>query len=134
MGIVWLQISQVFPIRWVLLHFPVLREIDGETHVFSYDEVYHRMGILWGKITHTMRKVWVPISQVNPIRWILLHFPVLWEIDGKTHVFLIWWSIPWDASLIGKKHLYYGISMCINFPNFPPTMSFVAFFRTVGNW
>ena len=39
-----------------------------------------------------MEKVWVPISQVLPIRWVLLHFFVLWEIDGKTHAFPIWWD------------------------------------------
>ena len=44
---------------------------------FPYDEVYRRMGIVWGKSTHTMGKVWLPISQVHPIRRVLLYFPVL---------------------------------------------------------
>ena len=61
---------------------------------FPYDEVYRRMEIVWEKFTHTMGKVWVPISQVHPIRRVLLDFPVLWEIDGEIHAFLIWWSIP----------------------------------------
>ena len=39
-----------------------------------------------------MRKVWVPISQVLSMQWLLLHFPVLWEVDGKTHAFPIWWN------------------------------------------
>ena len=34
MGKVWVSISQTFPIPWVLLHFPVLQEIYGETHAF----------------------------------------------------------------------------------------------------
>ena len=59
---------------------------------FPYDEVYHRMGIGWKKTTHTMGKVWLPISQVFPIRWVLMHFPILWEIDGKTQAFPISWD------------------------------------------
>ena len=31
---VWLSISQTFPIPWILLHFPVLGEVYGETHAF----------------------------------------------------------------------------------------------------
>ena len=34
---------------------------------------------------------------------------------------------------MGKKHPYYGKSMSISFPDFPHTMGFVAFSRTVGN-
>ena len=34
---------------------------------------------------------------------------------------------------MGKKHPYYAKSMSINFPDFPYTMGFVAFFRTVRN-
>ena len=142
MGKVWVPISQVLSIRWVLLDFFVLWENPCISHVmkyttgwesngkkapilwekyehqfprssshngfccilpyygklmgkpmhFPYDEVYHRMGIGWEKSTHTMGKVWLPISQVLPIRWVLLHFPMLWEIDGKSHAFPIWWD------------------------------------------
>ena len=59
---------------------------------FPYDEVYHRMGIGWEKITHNMGTVWLPISQVLPIRWVLLHFSMVLKIDGKSHVFPIWWD------------------------------------------
>ena len=45
------------PIRWVLLHFLELWEIDGETHAFPCDEIYDRMGTGWEKSTHTMGKV-----------------------------------------------------------------------------
>ena len=34
---------------------------------------------------------------------------------------------------MGKKHPYYGKSMIIDFPDFPHTMGFVAFSRTVEN-
>ena len=89
-----------------------------------FDEVCHRMGIVWEKITYTMGKVWTPISQVNPIRCVLLHFPV---------VFPICWSIPQDRNRMKRKHSYYGKSMSISLPDFPHTMGFVASSRTVGN-
>ena len=93
------------------------KQIEKSMH-FPFDEVHHRMGIVWGKITHIMGKVRLPISQVHPVRWILLHFPELWEIDGET---------------LGKVHPYYGKSMSINFPDFLHTMDFVAFSHIVGN-
>ena len=80
-----------------------------------------------------MGKVWAPVSQVLPIRWVLLHFPILSEIDGETHAFPIWWSIPQDVNLIGQKHPCHGRSMVIDFLDFPHTMGFVEFSRTVGN-
>ena len=58
---------------------------------FPYAEVYHRMGIGWERSTHAMGKVWLSIFQTFPIPWVLLHFPVLWEIYGETHPFPIWW-------------------------------------------
>ena len=173
MGKVWVPISQVLPIGWVLLHFPrtignwwenprishmmkytigwesngkkvpILWEksdyqfprfspydgfccifpyygkLMGKPMHFPYDEVYHRMGIRWEKTTLTMGEVWLPISQVFPIQWVLLHFPVLWEIDGKTHAFSIWWSIPQDGNRMGKKYPYCGKSMITNLPGSP---------------
>ena len=41
MGKVWLSISQTFPIPRVLLHFPKLWEIYGETHALSIG--WHRL-------------------------------------------------------------------------------------------
>ena len=41
------------------------------------------------KSAHTMGKVGALIFQVLPIRWVLLHFLVLWEIDGETYEFAI---------------------------------------------
>ena len=112
-------------------------KLMGKPMYFAYDEVYRRIGIVWAKITHTMGKVWVPISQVHPMQRVLLHFPVIWEIDGETRTFPIWWSIPKDGNLngnqMGKKHPYYGKSMIINFPDFPHTTGFVAFSRISGN-
>ena len=61
----------------------------GKPIHFSYAEVYHRMGIGSEKSTHAMGTVWLSISKLFPIPWVLLHFPVLWEIHGETHTFLI---------------------------------------------
>ena len=36
-----------------------------------------------------MGKVGTPSSQVLAIRWVLLHFSVLWKIDGESHAFPI---------------------------------------------
>ena len=71
---------------WIFLYYGKLM---GKPMHFPYDEVYHRVGILWRKIAHPMGKVWVPISQIQSIRWVLLHFLGLWEIDGETHAFPI---------------------------------------------
>ena len=57
--------------------FSCYGKLMGKPMHFPYDEVYHRMGIEWEKSTHTMGKVWIPISQVLPIKWVLFHSPVL---------------------------------------------------------
>ena len=72
--------------------FPYYGKLMEKPMHFPYDEVYHSMGIGWEKTTHTMGKVWLLISQVLPIRWVLLHFPMLWEMDGKTQAFPILWN------------------------------------------
>ena len=82
-------------------------EFDGKSHAFSKpkhfpcDEVYYSMGIWLEKCTHTMGKVWLPISQA--FSRVLLHFPVLWEIDGETHAFFMWWGIPEDWYIMEKS-------------------------------
>ena len=53
------------------------------------DEVYHVMGIRQGNSTHTMGNGMSSNFPFLLIQWALLHFPVLWEIDGKTHAFPI---------------------------------------------
>ena len=71
--------------------FPYCGKFMGKPIPFRYDEVYHRIGIGWEKSNHAMGKVWLLISWAFPIPWVLLHFPVLWEIYGETHAFHIWW-------------------------------------------
>ena len=41
------------------------------------------------------------------------------------------YAIGWESN--GKEHPYHGKSMSTNFPDFPHTMGFVLFSRTVGN-
>ena len=47
-----------------------------------------------GKVPILLGKKWVPTSRALPIRWISLHFVMLWDIDGETHAFHILQSIP----------------------------------------
>ena len=113
--------------------FPMFSSLDGFCCLFACygklmrksihspcDEIYHRMGIQWEKSNilwksmrtnfsgspHTMGFVGFSreqISQAFPIQWILLPFPMLWEIDEKTNVFPILWSIPQEKYLMGKS-------------------------------
>ena len=45
----------------------------------------------------------------------------------------IWWSVPQDGNLMGKKHPYCGKSMSTNFPVYPHAIGFVAFSCVMGN-
>ena len=76
-------------------------KLIGKPKHFSCIEVYYRKEIWLEKRTHTIWKVWVPISQA--FRWILLHFPVLSKVNGETRAFFIWWSIPQDGNLMEKS-------------------------------
>ena len=73
---------------------PYCGKLTGKPMHFPYGELYHKMGIRWEKCTHIIVKIWESISQTFPMQWVLLHFPILWEIYGKTHAFLICCSIP----------------------------------------
>ena len=81
--------------------FPYYGKLMGKPMHFPYDKVYHRIGIGSEKSTYTTGKVWLPISQVFPIRRVLLHFPMLWKIDGKTQAFPIRWdSLIFSCELV----------------------------------
>ena len=100
--------------------------IEKSMH-FPFDEVYHRMGIVWGKITHIMGKVRLPISQVHPVRWILLHFPELWEIDGETLAYPIWKSNGKSAPILWVKYEH-------QFPRLSPYNGFCCIFPYRGKF
>ena len=88
------QFPRLSPYHGFCCIFPYCGKFMGKPMHFPYAEVYHRMGIGWEKSTHAMGKVWLSISQAFPVPWVLLHFPVLWEIYGETHACPICWSIP----------------------------------------
>ena len=78
------QFPRFFPIRWVLLDFLVLWEIDGENHAFPIWWIIPQDGNLMVESADAMEKVWEPIFQAFPIRGVLL--PFLWygQNDEKT--------------------------------------------------
>ena len=84
------QFPRLSPYHGFCCISPYCGKFMGKTMHFPYAEAYQRMGIGWEKTTHTMGKVWASISQTFPMPWVLLHFPVLWEIYGETHAFPIW--------------------------------------------
>ena len=68
-------------------------ESNGKKHPYcgksmstNFPGFSHRMGFLGF--------YWERIFQTFPIRWVWLSFPMLWEINEKTHAFPMWWSIP----------------------------------------
>ena len=93
--------------------FPWYGKFMGKPMYFTYYKVYHS----GGKST----QVWVPISQVLLIRWVLLHFLVVWEIDVETHAFPKWWSMPYNGNLIGKSTHSMGKVWVSIFRTFPIT-------------
>ena len=74
-GKVWVTISQVLSHTVGFLDFIELWKIDGETDAFSIWWSIPQNGNLMAKRTHTMEKVWEPISQAFTIRGFLLPFP-----------------------------------------------------------
>ena len=91
MGKVWLSISQTFPIPWVLLHLPILWEIYGETHAFPICWSIPYDGDWMGKNHPYYGKSMIIDFPYFSQPWVLLYFPILWEIYGETHPFPIWW-------------------------------------------
>ena len=86
------QFPRFFPYYGFCCIFPYYGKLIGKPMYLPYNKVYHRVGIRWEKTNYTMGKVWLPISQVLPIRWNLLHFLMIWEIDGKAQAFPISWD------------------------------------------
>ena len=100
LGEVWVPISQVLPIERISLHFPMLQEIYDKTHFWR--ECY-RVGMWWKKSSHTLENygylygclwvIYIYTPWVSLAGWVLVHFPMLWEIDEKVLAFLIWWDL-----------------------------------------
>ena len=72
--------------------FPCYGKLMRKHMHFPCDEVYHKMGIYWKNASIIWEKYEPQYPWFSILQWFLLHFPVLWEIDGETHAFPIWWS------------------------------------------
>ena len=70
------------------------------SHVMKYTVGWESHG---RKSTHIMGNLWVPISQVLPIRWVLLHLPY----HGK----LMWKPMHFPHSDIGSFFLWLRVNM-----------------------
>ena len=109
------QFPRLSPYHGFCCIFPYCGKFMEEPMHFPYVEVYHRMGIGWEKSTHIVGKGWLSISQTFAIAWVLLHFPVLWEIYGEPHALPIWWhrlifscacDIPMVLVRVNKSKIY----------------------------
>ena len=79
----------------------------GKSMSINFPDISHTMG--FAAFSCTVGNLWG-----DPCVFHMLKYTIGWELDGK-------------------KHLYYGKSMTITFPDFPHTMGFVALFRNVRN-
>ena len=83
--------------------FPYYGKLMEKPMRFPYDDVYHRMRIRWEKSVHTMGKIWLPIFQIFPIQWVLLHFRFAmgnwWENPCISH--MMKYFIGWESD--GKE-------------------------------
>ena len=159
----------------------------GSSNSMDFTAFSHAMGNWWGnpcishvikyiikyigcesnekKSTHAMGKVWVPISQVPYIRWVLqdfpgnhfpslfcfcriflgTNFPVFSHMMGFpvfSHAMGNWWKNPcishmmkyttrWESN--GKKYPSYGKSMGTNFPGLSYLIGFSDFSNAMRN-
>ena len=82
---VWIPISQVFHMRWVLLHFANLLETDAETNVMKYTRGWRSGGkkepIVWEKYEHQFPRFYpyngfsCIFSWYRILMWKPMHFP-----------------------------------------------------------
>ena len=119
--------------QWVnLLYFFMLPDIDGRPMHFPYDKAYHRVGIWWKKSTHTLEKLWVPLSQAFPIRWVVCLFqcygilmgrPMHFSCDEANYRIGIWW-----------KRWFFCEKYGYEFPKFASMGEFSAFSHAIWYW
>ena len=95
---------------------------------------------------------WVPIPQALPIRWISLHFLMLWEIDwgnpSISHIIkytigcesngikapMFWEKYEHQFTRFSTSDGFCRIFPRTNFPGFYHLMGFPAFSHAMGNW
>ena len=93
MGKVWVQFPRFSQYDGFSYISPYHEKLMGKPIHFQYDEVYHMMGIWWGKSTHTMGKVWPPISHT-------VSFPSFSGIMGN------WWGNPCISYMMRLVNLF----------------------------
>ena len=81
------QFPRFSPYNGFCYIFPYYGKLMGKPMRFPYDEVYHKMGIGWEKITHTMGKVWLPISQFSLYDGFCCIFPCCGKLTGNPMYF-----------------------------------------------
>ena len=59
---------------------------------------------------------------------------MIWEIDKKTHAFLIWWSIPQDLNIMEKTPMLWKLHGNQFLKLSPNSNGFVAISHDMGNW
>ena len=100
---------------------------------FSYNEVYHRMGIEWEKSTHTMKKVWVSIPRLSPYYGFCCTFPYCGKLLRKRmHFPMLKYTIGREsdgkkASILWEKYEY-------QFPWLLPYHDFCCIFPYCGKF
>ena len=131
-GKLWVSASQVFANGWTCCIFSCYQILMGRPMHSPYDKAYHRVGIWWNKSTHTLEKLWVPLSQALPIRWVLCLFqcygilmgkPMHFSCDEANYRIGIWW-----------KRWFFWEKYGYEFPKFSPMGEFSAFSHAIWYW
>ena len=93
----WNYIHALFFFRCILLlistclHFKVMKNT-----IIGWESNGKKAPILWQKYEYQF-----PRFFHTP--WVLLGFPMLWEMEREIHAFPVWWSIPQDGNLMIKS-------------------------------
>ena len=94
------QFPRFSPMGGFARFLPCYGILNGKPMYIPRDELYHRIKIWWNKSTHTYT-ILVSISQVLPIRYVLLPFPCYRILMGRpihslcdkaNHWIGIWWQ------------------------------------------
>ena len=124
----------------------------GSPHTMGFVAFSCTTGNWWGNpcISHLMKYTigWGSYGEKSPILWekYKYQFPRFIPYERFCCIFSYYQKLmgkpmhfPHNevyhrmGNWMGKKHPSYGKSMSIIFPDFPHTMGFIAFFRTMGN-
>ena len=79
------------------IHFPISHMLK---YTIGWESDGNKAPILWEKCDYRF-------PRLSPTPWVLLHFPVLWEISGETHAFPIWFIYLFILYLMLTIYNYY---------------------------